>query len=93
MELSNTGNQKINKVAVEDASDEGGTCPPKPVMPNKEEDNTEDIEVDVDDDLTNGIFTQRDPKRQPNGSLSDDTESILSECSGLYPMLYFISAK
>ena len=41
----------------------------------------------MDDGLTNGIFTAT------SGSESDDTESILSEYSGLYTMLYFVSAK
>ena len=66
------------KINTEDASDEGGTCPPKPVMPQnkEEEEKTEDM-----DDPTNGIFTQRETQRQPNGSESDVTESVLLECS------------
>ena len=32
-----------------------------------------------------GPKAQRDSKRQPNGSESDDTESILSQNSGLLP--------
>ena len=54
--MADACNRKMN---TEDASDEGGTCPPKLVVPHDKE---EIPQMEDMDDPTNGIFAQRDPR-------------------------------